>query len=71
MTNDEHRPFIIERPGKNGRIKLGPEAKYWAEQNGMTLTEWAKYLLAQDLINESESGTATPAEIPEAPMPFE
>jgi hypothetical protein len=69
MIDDEYRPFVVERPGKNGRIKLGPEAKYWAEQNGMTLTEWAKYLLAQDLINESESGTATPAEIP--PPPFE
>jgi hypothetical protein len=69
MTGDEHRPFIIERPGKNGRIRLHPEAKFWAEQNGMTLTEWARYLLAQDLINESESGTATPAEIP--PPPFE
>jgi hypothetical protein len=69
MIDDEYRPFVVERPGKNGRIKLGPEAKYWAEQNGMTLTEWARYLLAQDLINESESGTATPAEIP--PPPFE
>jgi hypothetical protein len=68
MIDDEYRRFVVERPGKNGRIKLGPEAKYWAEQNGMTLTEWAKYLLAQDLINESESGTATT--ILEAPMPF-
>lgn len=67
MIDNEHRPFIIERPGKNGRIKLGPEAKYWAEQNGMTLTEWAKYLLARDLINESESGTATP-DIPLPPF---
>jgi hypothetical protein len=45
---DEYRPFVIERPGKNGRVKLGPEAKAWAEQHGMTLTEMARYLLQRD-----------------------
>jgi hypothetical protein len=68
---DEYRPFVVERRGRDGRIRLGPEAKYWAAQNNMTLAEWARYLLKQNLINESESGTATLAEIPEAPMPFE
>jgi hypothetical protein len=47
MTDDEYRPFVVERPGKNGRIKLGPEAKYWAEQHGMTLREMARHLLQQ------------------------
>src|SRR5215470_6275311 len=36
----EDRYFVIERPGEKGRIKLGPEAKYWAEQNGMTVLRW-------------------------------
>jgi hypothetical protein len=47
MTDDEYRPFVVERPGENGRIKLAPEAKYWAEQHGMTLQEMARYLLQQ------------------------
>jgi hypothetical protein len=56
MTDaDEYRPFVVERPGKNGRIKLGPEARYWAEQHGMTLTEFARYLLLRD-----ESGESAP-----------
>jgi hypothetical protein len=46
MVDD--RPYIVERSGLNGRIKLGPEAKYWAEQHGMTLREMAHYLLQQD-----------------------
>jgi hypothetical protein len=53
MTDDEHRPFVIERPGKDGRIKLGPEAKYWAEQHGMSNTELARYLLLRDEQAES------------------
>ena len=48
LTDAEYRPFVVERPGKNGRIKLGPEAKYWAEQHGMSLTEMARYLLLRD-----------------------
>jgi hypothetical protein len=70
MAEDDFRPFVIERPGKNGRIKLGPEAKYWAEQHGMTLQEMARYLLQRDeqgdaqamIGGESESGDATPTE---------
>jgi hypothetical protein len=68
MSDDEYRPFVVERPGENGRIKLGPEAKYWAEQHGMTLQEMARYLLqqheqgdAQGMIGgESESGDTPP-----------
>jgi hypothetical protein len=44
MDSNE-KPFEIESPT---RIRLGPEARYWAEQHGMTLTEMAKYLLAKD-----------------------
>jgi hypothetical protein len=51
-----------ERPGPAGRIKLGPEARYWAEQHGMSLTELAKYLLARD----EQEGLAPP-EPPELP----
>jgi hypothetical protein len=47
MTDDEYGPFVVERSGPKGRIKLGPEAKYWAEQHGMTLQEMARYLLQQ------------------------
>jgi hypothetical protein len=67
---DDYRPFIVERPGKNGRIKLGPEAKWWAQQHGMTLREMARYLLQRDeqgdaqamIGGESESAETTPTE---------
>ena len=48
MAEDDFRPYVIERPGARGRIKLGPEAKFWAQQHGMSLQEMAKYLLARD-----------------------
>jgi hypothetical protein len=60
MTDAEYRPFVIERPGEKGRIKLGPEAKFWAQEHGMSLTEMAKYLLAR---NDQEEGL----ELPELP----
>jgi len=63
MTDAEYRPFVIERPGKDGRIKLSPEAKYWAEQHGMTLAEFARYLLLRD----EQEGTELP-ELPELPV---
>jgi hypothetical protein len=47
MTDDDYQPFVVERPGKNGRIRLGPEARYWAEQHGMSPVEMARYLLLQ------------------------
>jgi hypothetical protein len=62
MTNDEHRPFIIERSGRDGRIKLGPEARFWAEQHNMSLVEMARYLLARDEQKELEA-----PELPELP----
>jgi hypothetical protein len=44
MTAEDDQPYVVESPS---RIKLSPEAKYWAEQHGMTLTEMARYLLQQ------------------------
>jgi hypothetical protein len=45
---EDWQPYTIERAGRQGRIRLGPEAKFWAEQHGMTLTEFARYLLQRD-----------------------
>jgi hypothetical protein len=62
MTADEQRPFVVERRGGKGRIRLGPEAIWWAQQHGMSLTELAKYLLARD----EPEGLEAP-ELPELP----
>jgi len=64
MTDAEYRPFVIERSGKDGRIKLGPEAKFWAREHAMTLTEFARYLLLRD----EQEGTAELPELPELPV---
>ena len=37
MSDD--RPFVIERAGPKGRIRLNAAAKYWAQEYGMSLTE--------------------------------
>ena len=58
--------FVIERSGHKGRIKLGPDAKYWAEQNGMTVREMARYLLAQNSGDEHGASVEGP-NAPEAP----
>ena len=58
----EDKFFVIERPGEKGRIKLGPEAKFWAEQNGMTLAEMARYLLAQNSADGYDEGGAVAPE---------
>ena len=62
MAADEHRPFVVERPGEKGRIRLSPEAKFWAHEHGMTLAEFARYLLLRD----EQEGTELP-ELPELP----
>ena len=41
---DDQRPFTVESPS---RIRLGPEALHWAKEHGMTLEEFARYLLRQ------------------------
>jgi hypothetical protein len=40
----DDRPYVVESPT---RIKLSPTAKHWAREYGMTLEEFAKYLLHQ------------------------
>src|SRR5262249_54432747 len=35
------------------KIKLGPDAKYWAAEYGMTLTQFAHYLLQADKLREA------------------
>jgi hypothetical protein len=39
---EDDRPYIVESPT---RIRLKPEAKFWAEQHGMSLEQMARYLL--------------------------
>src|SRR5262249_33477813 len=58
--NDDDRPFVIERAGPKGRIRLNAAAKYWAQEYGMSLTEMGKYLLAQDQQagGQGQSGSA-------------
>ena len=41
MVADD-RPYVVESPT---RIRLGPDAKHWAHEYGMTLEEFARYLL--------------------------
>ena len=38
------RPYEVLSPTK---IRLGPEAKYWAKRHGMSVTEMARHLLQQ------------------------
>src|SRR5262245_9079784 len=48
MPEDDFRPYVIERPGKRGRIRLNADARWWAKQHGMTDREMASYLLGMD-----------------------
>src|SRR5262249_26205476 len=57
---DNDRPFVIERAGPKGRIRLNAAAKYWAQEHGMSLAEMAQYLLMQNQGVES-SAEETPA----------
>ena len=50
---DDSQPFVIERPGLNGRIRLGPLAKEMAAMNGMSLEQLAKHLLQQDMLRRA------------------
>jgi hypothetical protein len=47
---DELLPFEVLSPTK---ARLGPEAKAWAQQHGMTLVEMAKHLLQQEQLRQS------------------
>ncbi len=55
MTDD--RPYVVESPT---RIKLRPEAKYWAEQHGLSLEAMARYLLRQHAQQQEEAGPQLP-----------
>lgn len=46
---DPDQPFIIESPTK---IRLGPTAKEWAAEHGMSVVEMGKYLLQQQKLRE-------------------
>jgi hypothetical protein len=54
-------PYVIESPT---RVKLGPDAKHWAHEHGMTLEEFAKYLLHQHRHHHGE-GDFESVETPE------
>lgn len=47
MADD--RSFTVESPS---RVRLGPEAKWWADQHRMSYTDMARFLLQQ----HAESG---------------
>jgi hypothetical protein len=44
---DNNKPYVIESPT---RVWLGPDAKFWAQENGMTLEQFAKHLLQQEAL---------------------
>jgi hypothetical protein len=48
MTED--RPYTIESPT---RIRLGPEAKFWAQEHGMSLEEMARFLINRERLKEA------------------
>jgi hypothetical protein len=48
MDND--RPYVIESPS---RIRLGVEAKAWAQEFGMSLEDMGRHLLAQERLRDS------------------
>src|SRR5947208_15477696 len=54
---DDNQPYVIERAGLKGRIRLGAEAKWWAKEHGRTLPEMAKYLLARQHFGEGDVET--------------
>jgi hypothetical protein len=52
MTEDS-RPYIIERAGPKGRVKLTPTAREWARLYNMTDEQMAKRLLQQHSLQQS------------------
>jgi hypothetical protein len=53
----DDRPYVIESPS---RIRLSPDAKFWAHVHRMTLEEFARYLLHRHHHSDFES-VETPA----------
>jgi hypothetical protein len=56
MVADD-RPYVVESPT---RIRLGPDAKHWAHEYGMTLEEFARYLLHRHHHGEDVLSIQTP-----------
>ena len=55
----DDRPYTILSPTK---IRLGPDAKHWAHEYGMSLEEFARYLLHQHRHQEGHfESVETPA----------
>jgi len=48
--DDSERPYEILSPTK---IRLGPEAKFWAQAHGLDLTTMARHLLAQEKLRQA------------------
>jgi hypothetical protein len=67
--SDDDRPYVIERSGPKGRIKLNAAAKEWAKIYGMTNQEMAKHLLLMDHLGEDYvAGEAESSEQGEEPL---
>jgi hypothetical protein len=66
--SDDDRPFVIERPGPKGRIRLNADARHWAHEHGMTLAEFARHLLLRDEQGGMDEMPDMP-ELPELPDP--
>ena len=56
-TVEDDRPYVVESPT---RIRLGPDAKHWAHEYGMTLEEFARYLLHRHHHGEDVLSIQTP-----------
>ena len=46
---DNKPPYTIH---SDTRITLSPDARYWAQEHGITLEEMARYLLNLEKLNE-------------------
>jgi hypothetical protein len=54
MAMDDDLPYVIESPT---RIKLSPEAKFWAAEHGLTLEQLGRYLLNKEKLREENGET--------------
>jgi len=54
-------PFIVESPT---RIWLGPAAKHWAKEYGLTDRQFAKYLLDKQRLGDEYVGQEEPDTAP-------
>ena len=47
---DDSEPYVIESPT---RVRLGPVAKHWAQEHGMTLVQMARHILEQEKLRQA------------------